>query len=965
MQINNTMDVTDTTRVNMTCPVISTYTNSSQLANASTTGSTQLSNPPNPCHMDASIASTTPAKKMVAVHTEPSPVKKKMAGTVPTPVVACVSPSIKLEFSMKWNSFTWQDTTGVQNVISADVPPIVNTFCVSTTDGISHEYCAYKQGGTNVSYDITTLPVGVPYDTKSQTNPYLQAPNAVPVDTFKINFFTKRAPTVVTAISLDPTIKPPAVTRPNNLSVFLAGGWVGLSELAQCMKGNAGGIVLTKEFSHNFTPMSLHVQFSEAVVTIDGVRHTDGPTLLTALSKHLKSGRIEPSMMPSMHNRSQVLVASAKIIGASTSNMCQLRKNSIGHLMYQPLSLGLQQGEVIPISMMGDLYKSYIQPVCCPVMGVHFTAHAMNICALPAWNADVGPPLLMGTNSDIPVTPPRRYSTREVLNVLHTSLQGPTYSAELVPYTSDVVLCISKPTVEKMRAGTFSEFSQSDFVPSEMIDSCHSVPDGLECFRAQDCEGSAALSIKGQHDIRASFYDTADMLSKCNTTAGSNALVEWVQSKQFCNVDITSEKAYAFAVNMAVVGAVSHMAVDTKLLIIGAMCATPLVPIEMTQEQGHAACMARVNMKAVECTIAAVYEHYDNPKTRFLLLKLPALDGVRAMGRPTDATGVHLAGEYSMDTPSVTLQTPPTNFVGFTGANTMPLGCSVLKPSFDDNYPCINVTPTQQDNTPCYEFQIVESTTSLHSCPVNGYISAARMNAVKTSTGKHNAVPSVTGVPVEQFLKAVQVSFIQPYLGISEDVRLQGFTHAAVDPEMPSTGAIKTPQFYNTFYQMDTFALNTVQKDGSILVGAEASVVLNNSHNSDVCTTMEPTSIPILSAAENIDLKNAMQKQWKEARLPSIGIPKIRAMLASWHPATICNVYCPDNEVEGIIRCNVAISGEHADKLFTDMGPGGPMHMAEGGGNNGMVAQQHAIRMGRCTTIASQAVRTKHFTPVK
>jgi hypothetical protein len=957
---------TSTTCGGIKCDVTSIYTDAPQLTDAYPTGSAVAVKATVSTGKDASAQNPD---KTILVVDGPLPNPKNTRPTIP--VAVCANPLIKVEFNLEWKSFTWQTETGVQHTINRDKPCVVNGFSVSTNGGISHTYCPYKEGGTKVSYDITTLAKGVPWDTKSQTNPYLQAAPVVPVDTLKINLFTKRPPSPLTGIPKDAcTPAAPVADRPNDLSIFLAGGWVGMEELAYCMKGNAGGTVLLKEFSHNFTPMCLQVQLSEAVVTIDGVRHTEGPTFISALNEHLDSGRIAPSQMRSMHNRSQVLVCGAKILGAATANKCGVRANSIGHLMYQPISLGLQQGEVIPCSMMGEMYKSYLDPVC-PVMAVHFAAHAMNLCALPAWNADAGPPLLMGTNKNVACMTPRTFTTSQLVDLVHTTLQGPAYSAELVPYTSDMVLDISQNTVEKMRTGAFQGFEACDTKMSECIDSMNSVPNGLSCYRADDCEGSAAAIMMMQHNLRAAFYDGTQYLMNCNSDKGVKDMSKWIQSKNFCNVQLKPDEEYAFAVNTVVLSAVSHLAFDAKLLIIGAMCATPLVPIEQTQEQGHAASMGRVNMGAIADISAAVYSHYADPETRFTLLKLPPLQGVTAMGRPTDAKAVHLAGDYSMDVPSVTLTKPPTNFEGLPTVAAMPPGCHVLQSAFDQNYPCINVTPIQDEN-PCYQLLMIESTTSLHSCPVRGYVSAARMNALAATGSLHKptmvlpqgVTPEMyfkSGVPVEQFLKAVQVGFIKPYLSVSEDVRLEGFSHSTNDASMPSTGAIKTPEFYHTFYQMDTFAFNTVKSDGSMLIGGDATEILNSSHCPTTCTTMEPITIPILTADENVDMKHAMMAQWSETRLPFIGMTALRNMLASWYPAKVNGDYYPDNEVDGIMRCNVAISGDNAAKLFADMNPGGAVYMERGVSNNGLIAQQHAIRMGRCTTIASQAIRTKHF----
>ena len=918
---------------------------------------------PTPHDVLKTVDKTTPTVgKTTPTVGKTTPTVGKTTPTVSKTTAAPVSasPSIKVEFLLEWKSFKWNTPTGIQHTISRDIPPLVTRVICSNNKEMSHTNTPYKQGGTLVSYDITPTPTGVPYDTKSQTNPYLQTAAVGVVDTIKVNLFSKRPDTPMTMIPKDATTKPVSVAdRPNDLHIHLAGGWVAMEELAKCMKGNAGGTVLNKEFSHNFTPMCLNVQFSEAVVTIDGVRHTDGPTLLTALAGHLKTGRLMPSAMRSMHNRAQVLVCGAKIVGAATAAKCAVRANSIGNLMHQPISLGMQQGEVIPIAMMGDMYKSHIDPVC-PVMAVHFAAHAMNICALPAWNANTGPPIRLGTNKDTMCTPPRIFTTPELVNLVHTTLQGPAYSSELSPYTSDLVMDISQDTVEKMRNGTFTKFEAKDTKLSECIDAMHSVPNGTSCFRADDCEGTAAATMMMQHNLRASFYDGAEYLRCCDTDKGITDMSKWIQSKQFCNVKLKPEEEYAFAVNLVVLGAVSHLAFDAKLLIIGAMCATPLVPVELTQEQGHAASIGRVFTSAIPDISSTVYAHYANPETRFTLLKLPQLQGVTAIGRPANAEAVHLAGDYAIDVQSVTLARPSPNFEGLATTKSMPMGCDVLQAAFDDNYPCVNVTPLHADN-PCYQFLMIESTTSLHSCPVRGYVSAARMNAV---TAKNNpaAVPVPTGVPIEQFLKTVQCGFIKPYLTVAEDVRLEGFSHIEADPDMPAAGtaAKPKPDFYQSFYQMDSFSLNTVQNDGTIFIGASARQILNSAHSTTACTTMEPTAIPIITAEENVDIKNAMMAQWDETRLPFIGMPALRNMLASWYPATVSGDYYPDDEIVGIMRCNVAISGSNAEKLFTDMSPGGAMYMARDV-SNGLIAQQHAIRMGCCTTIASQAIRTKHF----
>jgi hypothetical protein len=626
-----------------------------------------------------------------------------------------VDTSIHVEVTVEWKALLWQSDAQTQNEITMDIPPVVDSLTFSDRDGNAHEHCEYKPGGTKVSYNMRQLPMGVEYDPKSQTNPYLKHCGGIPTDCIKVNFFTKRPNTVVTTVSKVPGVAGVQTERPNDLSMHLAGGFIPLTALAGCMQGNEGGKVFVHDFAHNFSPQILSVQFSDAAVTIGGIRYTDGLLLQAALKTGIDTGRIMTSMMHSMEERSRVIVGNLKLLGANVASTTQVRSDSIGSIMHQPLSLLLQHGEVLPLKSMGDLAKSYILPVC-PVMGGHFLAHAMNLNAIPAWDADKGVPLL-GT-----YTRARVLTTDQIVRVLHTTLQAPTYSAELVPYTSDNVLSISQTTVNKMRNNTFTnKFTPADAKASECIDSVFSVPNALSVFRADDCEGGTHLTLAMQHNVRALGYDAASYLKDCDTSEGRDALSTWINSPKFCNINLKKEEEHAFATQCVVASATAHLCMDAKLLIIGAMCPTPLQAIQGgATEQGHAASAAKVLWDKVEPIATMVYDHYSNPETMFKLLKFPELEGATAIGRPLKATSTELAGQYEMNTPSVTIPKPVNTLPKLAQ---IPDGFGHVWPTIKSGFPIFDVAANNR-------FFVIESTTPLHMCPVNGHISAARMNAL-------------------------------------------------------------------------------------------------------------------------------------------------------------------------------------------------------------------------------------------
>jgi hypothetical protein len=293
----------------------------------------------------------------------------------------------------------------------------------------------------------------------------------------------------------------------------------------------------------------------------------------------------------------------------------------------------------------------------------------------------------------------------------------------------------------------------------------------------------------------------------------------------------------------------------------------------------------------------------------------------------------------------------------------IPDGFGHVWPTIKSGFPIFDVAANNR-------FFVIESTTPLHMCPVNGHISAARMNSLaeirrkskKTPTPEGTIVPPplTAAVPIEEFFKSIEVGFTSKYIEMGEDVRLQGYMHDAKDP-LATGEKPRPPEFYKTFYQMDGFMLNEIAPDGNIIVGADADHLLNVHENEDTKITLEHTTMPILTSEENDSMTAALQMQWEETRLSFIGMPALRQMISSWHPATIGSVYHPEDDTKGVMRCNLAISGTNAEKLYNDMTPGGSLYIPNNGSNQGVIGEQRAIRMGCNTTIASHGVRCNQF----
>jgi hypothetical protein len=872
------------------------------------------------------------------------------AGTgVPKP--ACPTRSMRVEFTLEWKKFQWTTPSGVENTISRDVPPVVDCFTVAVHDRYTHELCTYEPKGTKVVYDISQIPC----DPMSQANPYMEHDDVVLPDTLKISLHSKRADSIVTTICKDPakSKEPPETsTRPNSLRMHLASGWIGFAELASCYRGNEGGLTVHKIFHHNFTNFDIDIEISDAQVTIDGVTYADGPQLEAALQMHRANGRIERSMMYSMEDRANTLITNIKVIGGNIASKHQPRTDSIGHMMFQPVSLVLQHKEVCPISLMYRLYKTNMVPIC-PWEAMHFMCHALNLNGIPAWDATKGRPHVGVTREGgMPLyTHVRFLSTAEIVRVLHTTLQVPTYAGELVPYTADTVLNVCAETVSKMRKGTFEQkWTNDDMQATECIESPHCSPNGYDNYRAEDCEGSAAKILLIQHNVRAAFYEATVYLRDCGSPEGRARMSAWLAEKTSCNINLQQHEEYSFVVQCVVLSAVSHMCFDAKLLVIGALAANPLQEIQAA-EQGHAACVAKVRWDNIEPLAAKIYQHYCNPETMFVLLKMPILEGFSAIGRRHGATKVELAGMYAMDEKSVTLERPVEDH----SAKPIPPGYAPLWPAVNTDFPHVDIAADCR-------FFIIESTSPLHMCPIKGAVSAAQVRAMSRNKNAQDKVDPAapTSVPMETFLKSVEVNFIKEYLDKSEDVRMQGYMHQGDDP-MAQGEAPRTTEFYHTLYQMDGGYLGQIDKAGRMIIGADAEDMLNQVSAPSTRITLEQMDFPLLSPEENTTIVEEMRKQWSESRLPFVGQEAMRKMMSRWHAAVLDGTYAPENREQGIFRCNIGISGTNATKLFKDMNKGGSRYRPNDQTDHGVIAEQRVFRLGENTTILSHAVRANHL----
>jgi hypothetical protein len=343
-----------------------------------------------------------------------------------------------------------------------------------------------------------------------------------------------------------------------------------------------------------------------------------------------------------------------------------------------------------------------------------------------------------------------------------------------------------------------------------------------------------------------------------------------------------------------------------------------------------------------------IYAHYENPETMFKLLKMPMLEGATAIGRPSGASVAQLAGAYELNTPSITLPRISSNIKKL---DQVPDGFGRIWPSIKSGYPMFDVAANNR-------FFVIESTTPLHMCPVKGHVSTAEMQSLTTiqPRAQQSAATAMPAVPVEEFFKKIEVGFAAKYFDKGEDVRLQGYLHDSLDA-MVLGEKPRAPEFYKTFYHMDGFMLNEIAPDGSIIIGADACHLLNATREPSTRITMEHILLPILTPAENEAMVTDLRLQWEETRLPFIGMPALRDMIATWHPATIGSIYHPEDESRGVMRCNLAISGSNAERLYTDMGIGGSLHIPNDGANHGAIGEQRVIRMGCNTTIVSHGVR--------
>ncbi|KAJ1468488.1 hypothetical protein T484DRAFT_1755116 [Baffinella frigidus] len=529
---------------------------------------------------------------------------------------------LKVEYTMRVISHEWETDTGaVAKVLGDKVPVVAKVSCHNLSNSTTFNIDAYKPGGIRVSYDIkpsADMNTGVPMN-EFLAGTHGACGDMTKVDSLKFAFYTKRPDTSVTMVH---GIESLPQTRENDLHMLLCAGWVALSEFGVCMQDDtsvpAALRVLSKKFAHNFAALNLVVEFSDAVVSMGGVRCSTAAQLKAVLKSEMDNGYIRESMMHSMKERSQVIAGNLVVVGGDVQNRCVVRKNSIGGMMTRAFSMGLQENEVTGLFQMGEMYKSDFGTVL-SALAVYFTAFAFNISGVTPEDPDVGP-LLFGV-----YTPPRRMDGDQALRLLHTIYQGPTYAAELSPYTGDVVLNISTETVTELRKGTFDgKWKARDVQETECIDAMHSAPNAFITFRPDDCEGSQAGQVALQTNMRAAFYDAARLLSQCHTDAGRTALSDWITKD--CNVDIPTHKHYAFAVQVTALSALAHMAVDLKTAIIGAMCANPQMDpsqYDTLKQAGHCAGFVVSKKKEIRSEVLQnVYGFFENPSNTGVLLKM-------------------------------------------------------------------------------------------------------------------------------------------------------------------------------------------------------------------------------------------------------------------------------------------------------------------------------------------------------
>lgn len=886
-----------------------------------------------------------------------------LSSEVPLRMNQQIDRQLKVEYTLRVTGHKWETDSGAVASIGGDnVPVVALTTCHNLSNSLTFTSDKYKPGGIRVSYDIKH---SADMTNGMHLNEFLAGTQGAcgdtrKVDTLKFTFHSKRPDTPITMVA-----DQSHTLRENGLYMFLCAGWVALSEFAECMQddprttiesqvsaftGPRSG-VLKKTFSHNFTPLTIDVEFSDVVVSMGGVRCSTAAQLNTVLKSEMDNGYIRESMMHSMEQRSELTVGNLTVFGDNVDENCSVREKSIGSLQKRPYSMGLQEKEVVGLFQMGLMYKSDFGSVL-PGLAGYFTAFAFNINGVTPEDPDVGP-LLFGV-----YTNPRKLNGDIALRILHTIYQGPTYAAELSPYTSDVVLKISPDTVSELRNGTFKQkWHNRDVVETECIDAMHSAPNAFHHFRPDDCEGSQAGQVNLQTSMRAVFYDATRLLSMCHTEAGRTALSDWITKD--CNVSIPTHKHYAFGVQVVALSTLAHLAVDLKTGIIGAICANPMMDASTwANECGH--CAGYIVSKKLETrnvVLNDVYGFYDTPSNTGVLLKLPALSGPAAMGRHSNPScntmGVSKTFSYSDDVKSLTLPRPDYNTPSCIPSTNKDF--HVLSRSISSGFPCIDVSGSE-------DFFVSESTTALHLCPVKGHIAVARMNGGKQNKIKMrgHANTQLASVPVETFLKSIQVDILRAYMVAGDDVRMEGFMHAKEDTVVVGE-PMPTPDFYKTFYQMDDLMMNQISSEGVMLIGADASDLLNNPCCPTTRITVEKVSLPVLTDAENETYRNQMLMQWAETRSPTMGSVALSQMLSTWHPATISSTYAPEDNTKGIMRCNIAISGENADKLYTDLSLEGELFQNVSVYEHGVVSDRRVMRIGMNTTVVSHAVRTRHF----
>jgi hypothetical protein len=839
---------------------------------------------------------------------------------------------MNIEFTMKWTQYEWLDAQSQLNTIPCDNFPVVSkAIFTNLHSGLPVVEREYVSGGIRVEYNLLQM------DQEPEPNEFINNTLGLngdtrPVDTVKVFCFTKSPPTVKSALTAIPSEIPVTTEKENNLHCFIGSGFFKLDELATCLRGDVGHTPLTKRCIHNFTTQCLQIEISDAVVHVNGNMCTSGDDLKNRLTLERTNGRLRTSLMHTMQKRSELINTNLELFGAQVMQSCTIRENSIGGMMGNPISMGQMHKESYPLFMMGDMYKSDFGSLC-PELAVHFATHSHNITGTTPHDATLGRKMFKNTYSM-----PRRMTTKQMLNVVHTCYQAPCFSAELTPYTSDLVLNIAPETVASMCDGTFpGTWGRRDFVQTECIDNAFSMPNDTEKFRANDCEGSAAMIICMQSNLRAVFHESTRYLSNCNTLEGQQALSAWLER---CNVNLDEHMHYAFAVQLTAMSAVAHMATDLKTIIVGAQCATPLQEgqeksTQAVKEQGHCCCLWQANEKSIDRITSQIYDYYAHESNAGCVLKLP------------DHTASPTTSGQIDTTNTKNLRRSPVMACGITDDN-LKDGFHVLWPAIASKFPHQNVAATSS-------FYMVESTTCLHWCPVRGHIALAKMQGMYPQRHGPSSTTPTGSVPVEEFVKAWQLKDMRPYIHATEDVRLQGFMHS------PSDGNKDTMPFYKTFYQMDGYALHQIDDNGNIQIGADAMQLLNSITDPGTRLLMEKIQLPCLSAAENAKISNQMHAQWVETRLPSMGRKAVCDEISSWHAATINVNHAPEDVQGGVVRCNISISGEGASQLYTDMSPGGQRAIQFAANDHGIVADMRLIAIGKNTTIISQSIRVNHL----